>query len=138
VAPEDLLNPSLLGAGEHDWAIVAEQHHVGQWPRSGLKPLGCRLAAALLDTILELLGASGLGSLDRVQDARAAVARHPDPLTLNPAVQLAAAAMLLHEGVEGSEQFRQDEASSFLATTEFPLPRLLLFVRTTFRLDTLQ
>jgi hypothetical protein len=32
VAPEDLSDSSLLGAGEHDAAIVVEPLRVGQWP----------------------------------------------------------------------------------------------------------
>ena len=32
VTPEDLSDPSLLGAGEHGGAMVAEQHHAGQRP----------------------------------------------------------------------------------------------------------
>lgn len=32
VTPEDLSNPSLLGAGEHGGAMVAEPHHAGQRP----------------------------------------------------------------------------------------------------------
>jgi hypothetical protein len=36
-----------------------------------------------------------------MRDAGAAVAGHPDALTINAGVQLAVAAMLLHEGVEG-------------------------------------
>jgi hypothetical protein len=38
-------------------------------------------------------------------DAGPTVARHPDPLTID-ALQLAAAAVLLQEGVEGGEQLR--------------------------------
>jgi len=33
-----------------------------------------------------------------------AVARHPDSLTTNTALEVAAAAVLLHEGVEGGEE----------------------------------
>lgn len=36
---------------------------------------------------------------------RAAVAGHPHPPVVNPAVQLAAGAVFLEEGVEGGEQF---------------------------------
>jgi hypothetical protein len=39
-----------------------------------------------------------------MRDAGPAVARHPDLAAVNVAVELAAAAMLLHEGVEGGEQ----------------------------------
>jgi hypothetical protein len=35
-----------------------------------------------------------------MRDAGPAVARHPDALPINAAIQLAAAAVLLHEGVE--------------------------------------
>jgi len=39
-----------------------------------------------------------------MRDAGPAVARHPDALTIHAAVQLAAAAVLLQEGVEGGEE----------------------------------
>jgi hypothetical protein len=42
---------------------------------------------------------------DRTRDAGSAVARHPNALTIHAAVQLATAAVLLHEGVEGGEEF---------------------------------
>jgi hypothetical protein len=38
-----------------------------------------------------------------MRDAGPTVAGHPDAFTVNPAVQLAAAAVLLQEGVEGGE-----------------------------------
>ena len=46
-----------------------------------------------------------------MRDAGATVARHPDALAIHAALQLAAAAVLLHEGVEGSEQLRQSRHS---------------------------
>lgn len=45
-----------------------------------------------------------LGRLDRMRDAGLAVTRHPDALTVHAAVQLAATAVLLHEGVKGGEE----------------------------------
>jgi hypothetical protein len=48
--------------------------------------------------------ARGLRRLYWVHDVRSAVAGHPDALTVNAAGQLAAAAVLLQEGVEGGEQ----------------------------------
>jgi hypothetical protein len=44
-----------------------------------------------------------LGRLHRMRDAGSAVARHPHALIIYAAGQLAAAAVLLHEGVEGGE-----------------------------------
>jgi hypothetical protein len=41
-----------------------------------------------------------------MRDAGPAIARHPNALAIHAAVQLATAAMFLHEGVEGSEEFR--------------------------------
>jgi hypothetical protein len=38
-----------------------------------------------------------------MRDAGPAVARHPHPFTSHAAVQLAAPAVFLHEGVEGGE-----------------------------------
>jgi hypothetical protein len=38
-----------------------------------------------------------------MRDVGPAIARHPDALSVHAAVQLAAAAMLLQEGVEDSE-----------------------------------
>jgi hypothetical protein len=38
-----------------------------------------------------------------MRDAGPTVARHPDALAVNAAFQIAAAAMLLQEGVEGRE-----------------------------------
>jgi hypothetical protein len=38
-----------------------------------------------------------------MRDPGPVVADHPDPLTIKPAVQVAAAAVLLHEGGEGGE-----------------------------------
>jgi hypothetical protein len=38
-----------------------------------------------------------------MRDASPAVAGHPHPFTIDAVVQLAAAAVRLHEGVEGSE-----------------------------------
>jgi len=46
VIPEDLSDPSLLGAREHGGAIVVEPHRVGQW----LGPFQVRLPAAPLPT----------------------------------------------------------------------------------------
>jgi hypothetical protein len=40
-------------------------------------------------------------------DAGPAVARHPDALTIHAPVQLTAAAVLLHEGVEGGAAERE-------------------------------
>jgi hypothetical protein len=42
-----------------------------------------------------------------MRDAGPAVTGHPDPLTIHAAVQLAAATVLLHEGVEGGEEIGQ-------------------------------
>ena len=39
-----------------------------------------------------------------MRDAGLAVTRHPDALTVHAAVQLAATAVLLHEGVKGGEE----------------------------------
>ena len=44
-------------------------------------------------------------------DAGPALARHPHPFILDTAVHLATAAVLLHEGVEGGEQFRHGYAN---------------------------
>jgi hypothetical protein len=48
-----------------------------------------------------------------MRDATPAVARQPDPLTINPAVQVAAATMLLHEGVDGGEQLWHSPSDYF-------------------------
>jgi hypothetical protein len=49
VTPEDLSDPSLLGAGEHGGVMVAEQHPAGQrpggWPRASEKEGRGRLVA---------------------------------------------------------------------------------------------
>ena len=45
------------------------------------------------------------GLVERSHELRAAVAGHPHALGLDSGVQVPAAAMLLEEGVEGSEQF---------------------------------
>ena len=53
---------------------------------------------------LPAVRASRLGALDPVHDVRSAFAGHSDAATLHAAVQITAAAALLEEGVEGSEQ----------------------------------
>jgi hypothetical protein len=45
-----------------------------------------------------------LSRRDRMRDAGPAVARHPYPATVHAGVHHAAAAMLLHEGVEGGKE----------------------------------
>lgn len=49
-------------------------------------------------------GQASLGRSDRLCGAGPAVARQPDALTIDAAVQLAAATVRLHEGVAGGEQ----------------------------------
>jgi hypothetical protein len=58
--PEDRLDPSFLGAGEHGGAIVADQHHVGQQP-GPFSGFDCRPGAPLADVGTASQGAPHVG-----------------------------------------------------------------------------
>ena len=63
------------------------------------------------------VGTSRLGGLDRLHDVRPAITRHPDAPVLHAAVQLAAAPVLLEEGVERGEEIGHGSGSVANAPT---------------------
>jgi hypothetical protein len=79
VIPEDLSDPSLLGAGEHGGRYRSRTASRGP-------------VAGTFSTAVKLFAGRWL---DRVHDTCSAVAGHPDAATLHAAVQLAAAPVRL-------------------------------------------
>lgn len=66
-----------------------------------LELLGRDSKSIILLRSIVVLRRDGAGRPDRMRDTAAAVAHYPEMVPVHAAVQLAAATVLLHEGVEG-------------------------------------